>query len=144
MRTIFIIMIGLSGFILAQEAVETGIVIDSTTGLVWQDNSENNTTEYTWQEAIDYCEGLSLAGDDDWRLPNINEFKTIIDRSKIELAIVDGFEYIGVDNSYIYWSSSSFLNDENDEAWVVFFNNGIVSKELKDESGYVRCVRAGE
>ena len=31
------------------------IVTDTKTGLKWQDNSDTNSTQRTWQEAIDYC-----------------------------------------------------------------------------------------
>ena len=118
------------------------VVTDNATGLMWQDNNETNSTTYTWQEAIDYCEALNLGGDSDWRVPNINELKTIIDRSKTQPAIVDGFEYVGVNNHYIYWSSTTFNNGE--QAWVIYFDNGYVLGYGKHYSYYVRCVRDGE
>lgn len=55
---------------------------DDQTGLCWQDpqkdayNKENNgVTSY---DAVRYCEDLVLGGYDDWRLPTIDELRSII------------------------------------------------------------------
>jgi hypothetical protein len=32
-----------------------------------------------WEEALDYCEGLDLGGQTDWRLPNAKELQSIVD-----------------------------------------------------------------
>ena len=143
MRTILLIMIGLSGLLLADFSKSADIVTDSKTGLAWQDNNDTNGTQRTWQEAIDYCEALDLGGHSDWRLPNVNELKTIIDRTKTQPAIVDGFEYVGSSNYGSYWSSSTFKGLEGN-AWVVLFDYGVVLGYGKDYSGYVRCVRDGQ
>ncbi len=143
-------MIGLSSFSFSV-VEETGqftkvanIVSDSKTGLQWQDNNETNSTAYSWQEAIDHCEALTLDSLDDWRLPNINELKTLIDRSKREPAIKENvFEYIGTNNYYSYWSSTSIVGVEYD-AWVVVFNIGSVTGLNKYYYTYVRCVRDGQ
>ena len=116
----------------------TQIVTDSNTGLEWQDDAIGSTM--TWQSAIDYCEGLSLDGFEDWRLPNINELKTIVDRSKVNPAIVSGFD--NVLSSY-YWSSTTAKNYSN-YARIVHFDDGYVDVSSKSNSLYVRCVRAGE
>lgn len=52
-------------------------VTDNVTGLMWQQIpvSEN----MTWEEAIDYCENLELAGYDDWRIPTAKELFGISD-----------------------------------------------------------------
>ena len=72
--------------------VKTGeIIIDKKTGLFWQDNEESKTQKGNFEEAISYCEQLSLQGYNDWRLPNINEFYSILDYSKSP-AISDIFE----------------------------------------------------
>ncbi len=116
------------------------VVSDNKTGLEWQDNNDSNGTVRTWQEAIDYCEALSLEAHDDWRLPNINELKTLIDRSKSQPAIVTGFEYVRSNN---YWSSTSVVDNEN-VAWILDFNYGFVGGNYKFNGNYVRCVRDGE
>jgi len=54
-----------------------GTVTDHCTGLMWQ--KETAPGEYTWQEALEYCENLSLAGHRNWRLPNVRELESIVD-----------------------------------------------------------------
>jgi len=141
--SLFILIFSLTTTLLADFSKSGDIVTDSKTGLAWQDNNDTNGTQRTWQEAIDYCEALDLGGHSDWRLPNVNELKTIIDRTKTQPAIVDGFEYVGSSNYGRYWSSSTFKGDEGN-AWIVGFNNGFLDGYPKDFSRYVRCVRDGQ
>jgi len=124
----------------------TQIVTDSNTGLEWQDDAIGSTMN--WQSAIDYCEDtLSLDGHDDWRLPNINELKTLIDRSKYDPVIVRAFSNF----SYSDYCSSTINKSNSNDVWIVNFGNGKVkfynkSNEYYNNSKgyYVRCVRAGE
>jgi len=137
-------MIGLSAFLSADFSKSGDVVSDSTTGLEWQDNSDTNGTQRTWQEAIDYCEDLSLESYNDWRLPNINELKTLIDKSKFDPAIKsDVFVYV---KSSYYWSSTSVVGFEH-EAWVMdYYSASMLSdhKQSSHKKHYVRCVRDGE
>ena len=54
-------------------------VEDYDTGLVWQDNYDSKTITRDWQGAKDYCQGLTLAGSSNWRLPTIKELQSIVD-----------------------------------------------------------------
>ena len=130
-------MIGLS--LLKAEFLKNGdIVKDSVSKLEWQDNAVGSTM--TWEDAITHCEELSLGGHSDWRLPNINELKSIVDRSKDYPAIVNGFENT---SSNYYWSSTTNENFKN-RAWLVGFGGGYVNYYGKDYNYYVRCVRDGQ
>jgi hypothetical protein len=48
---------------------------DSTSGLVWQNGSSE---EMPWAEAVLYCESSSMVGEQDWRLPNVGELRSLI------------------------------------------------------------------
>ena len=141
MKKILLITIGLSALLFADFTKSGDIVTDTSTGLQWQDDVDAKNNTRTWSGAIDYCENLTLGGYSDWRLPNINELKSIVDRSKYSPAIADGFSNV---RSGYYWSSTTRAND-SDVAWVVSFYYGSVSNYgVKNRSHYVRCVRAGQ
>lgn len=140
MKRIILIMIGLSVVVLAAFVRDdsTGIVTDTTTGLNWQDNE---TVSKSWIQAIDYCEALTLGGYDDWRLPNQNELRSIVDRSKKNPAIDNSFKTIDISNSY--WSSTT-VYEYNNLAWLVSFSIGYGNKNSKSYEFNVRCVRDGQ
>lgn len=116
-----------------------GIVTENITHLEWQ--KEDNDLKYTWEAAINYCEGLSLAGQTDWRLPNIRELSSILDSSRFNPAI--DLTYFPNTNSSGYWSSTTGVF-ETGRAWYIYFYTAQVLVPHKTESNYVRCVRDGQ
>ena len=120
---------------------ENGTVTDNATGLIWQQEDDNNTYAYssdgTATEASDYCTNLNLGGSTAWRLPTIDELVQLTDKGSSNPAINPIFT--NVNNSY-YWSSTTYLANPN-YAWYVFFNYGYDFAHNKTNTGYVRCVR---
>lgn len=112
------------------------MVIDQATGLEWQ--KADDGTIRNWQEALAYCEGLSLAGYSDWRLPNIRELTSIVDDSKYNPAINLVFQ----GRSSSYWSATTGAYTSG-QAWSVYFYDGHDGLSMKAKGYYVRCVRAG-
>jgi len=115
-----------------------GTVTDTTTGLMWQ---QETSEKMTWESAISYCETLTLAGYDDWRMPNINELQSIVDYSKSSPSI--DTTYFPDTVSSDYWSSTTLAYGSSD-AWRVLFVLGNVYNNDKSASYYVRAVRAGQ
>ena len=143
MRAILLILIGLSSLSFAEFTKQNGVVTDSVTQLEWQDDYSDNGGDIkstTWQSAIEYCEALTLNGQSDWRLPNINELSSLVDNSKYNPSINSVFELTSSD---YYWSATTTAYTAVD-AWVVYFYDGNVVNNFKGDNGYVRCVRAGE
>ena len=107
-------------------------LINGVSKLQWQDDTVGSLVN--WMGAISECKDLNLAGYSDWRLPNINELKSIIDRTKVNSMIV-GVIYYG------YWSATTYKGNSN-SAWSVNFNGiGNMGYGSKSGKGYVRCVR---
>jgi len=52
---------------------------DPVTGLKW--TRADNGADIGWNEAVDYCKTLNLGGKSDWRLPEIDELKSLFDPS---------------------------------------------------------------
>ena len=116
-----------------------GTVTDDNTGLMWQ---QGEGGQKVWEDAISYCEGLSLAGHTDWRLPNIKELDSIADDTLFNPAIDTNF-FSDAQMSY-YWSSTTSAGSSY-IAWSVYFSSGRVNDfYYKSDSRYVRCVRAGQ
>ena len=118
------------------------VVIDIKTNLMWQDNGDGNH-DMTWQEAFRYAKKLNrekFAGFDDWRVPTIEELKTIVDYDRYNPAIRKEFKNVV---SGYYWSSTTDASDSSG-AWYVDFNGGGDGWYRKSASNYVRCVRAGQ
>lgn len=115
-----------------------GIVTDISTNLEWQDDV--SSVEKSWSDAIEYCEGLSIGGHDDWRLANINELLSIIDYSKNTPAIKESI-FQNITSNADYWSSSSH-HKTSSSAWIVYFGSGNTNAYPKSDSKSVRCVRS--
>lgn len=127
-----------------QETTENGknVVIDSTTGLMWQ--KEYVGDGISWGEALSYCQGLNdenYANHNDWRLPNKNELISLLNYNKSEEPYSDFPDMPG--EYAMFWSSTTCLPEYDDMAWGVIFGYGIVSRNYKYNKTemYVRCVR---
>ena len=76
------------------------VVKDKSSGLMWQ---KAYNSDINWQEALDYCENSDYAGYTDWRLPNMNEIKSITDALN---------PVFGWGTSYKSWiSSDTYINE---------------------------------
>jgi len=120
-----------------------GTVTDNNTGLTWQ---QDEGGAKTWEDAIVYCEALSLAGYTDWRLPNIKELESITDDNLYDPAI--DTNYFPDAHANYYWSSTTGIDirypEDSFYAWRIHFSSGSVSYYYKSLSHYVRCVRGGQ
>ncbi len=124
-----------------------GTVTDHQTGLIWQKEGSGNDVH--WFAAIAWCHDLcsgycgfsdgSKCGD--WRLPNINELKSIVDYSTSNPSI--NTEYFPNTFSSHYWSSTTYASSPYD-AWGVYFGYGGDSWGYKSSYRYVRAVRGGQ
>lgn len=115
------------------------VVLDTSSGLMWQDNAVGSTM--SWATAITTCEALELGGFSDWRLPNYNELYQLADRSRTNPAISPVF--VNTSSSSVYWSATTNASDTSD-AWYVDFSNGVGYWNDETYTYYVRCVRGGQ
>jgi hypothetical protein len=125
-----------------------GTITDNLTGLLWLKNADCFGMR-TWNNALSDCNGLasgacgltdnSTAGA--WRLSNVDELLSLIDRNQISPALPSGHPFSAV-QSASYWSSTTSLFDTS-FAWFVLFDDGYSDFDPKIGSGYVWCLRGG-
>lgn len=113
-----------------------GTITDNLTQLIWQ--KVPNTNLLTWENAIAYAEGLTLATATDWRLPNIKELQSLNDETLTNPSVnTTFFSTIGIKN---YWSSTTLPNQVL-ESWYWNTQFGITTYATKTTTNYVICVK---
>ncbi|HOW50506.1 MAG TPA: DUF1566 domain-containing protein [bacterium] len=112
---------------------EKVIVTDTATGLIW---TKECGGPVTWQNALGHCENSDYAGYTDWRLPNINELRTLVNRELFSPA--SDFPDMPADG--LFWSSSSYAS-LTAFAWGVGIDTGGVFNTSKGVDGLACCVR---
>ena len=99
-----------------------GSVTDAATGLMWQQSDSGEGM--IWEDALNYCENLDLAGHDDWRLPNAKELQSIVDYTRspdtTSSAAIDLLfsctsitNEAGVADYPFYWSSTTHAKPDS-------------------------------
>jgi hypothetical protein len=126
-------------------------ITDNLTGLVWTKDAGTPTVgactggTMTWQSALDYVACLNTSnylGHNDWRLPNVNELESLINRGQVDSVAwlnTQGF----TNTASHYWSSTSY-DYGPDSAWGVSFASGYVPTYNKPYYVHARCVRGGQ
>ncbi|MCF8039977.1 MAG: DUF1566 domain-containing protein [Desulfohalobiaceae bacterium] len=108
--------------------------VDPLTGLEWQIKCKE---AMTWHQARDYAAGLRLKGHADWRLPELRELESLLDRSVYRPEIRSEVPF---QDRRSFWTATTFAKD-TDNAWIVMFEGAYVLSYLKQNRYAVRCVR---
>ncbi len=120
----------------------SGVVTDSLTGLAWQTTALDETPR-TWAAALDYCETLTHAGKQDWRLPSIKELATLVDETA-EAAPVVAADFGGAATED-YWSSTpTSPYSGQPSAFTLDTDFGISLTLQMGQSRPARCVRTAD
>lgn len=87
-------------------------ITDKATGLMW--SKDDSGEGFLWKDALAYAESATIAGYDDWRLPNIKELQSIADYSGVFPAMDTTYfnltKLINIKGQVdypFYWSSTS-------------------------------------
>ena len=113
-----------------------GTVSDVATELVWQQIDSGGGIP--WEAGCQLCETLELAGFDDWRMPRVDELRTLVDYQLVNPSASEMFQA----HQFPYWTDTGVFGDPF-QAWVVSFFSGSITPRGTGESHYVRCVRGG-
>ncbi len=129
-----------------------GTVTDTRTGLMWKQclegygaancTADGGTTSFTWADALTHAENHTFASHSDWRLPNMNELRSLVEDCRVGPTINDAV-FPNTSSSGV-WSGSPNANSSNG-AWFVSFGYGLADDYGFHDVGYrVRLVRAGQ
>lgn len=131
--------------------VDGPVITDNCTGLMWQRTPPSGTM--SWIDALVFASDLTLAGFNDWRLPNVNELLSIVDYGSNWNAINPIFDSLpptssdddvtGPGPGSSFWSSTSADFAPELSAWRVNFAIGGLESVDKNNSHAVRAVRGG-
>ena len=116
-----------------------GTVTDTSTKLMWKQAPEAG--KYHWDEAMaTFGKNVSFAGYNDWRMPTIDELKSLIDDSYHPTIRPVAFPNTP---ATVFWSASPDV-DGGYSAWYVNFYYGYDGWYNKDNAFQVRLVRSGQ
>ncbi len=139
MRVLFLIVLFLSFLdarIYRQDTRK--VVVDTKNKLMWMDNESVFKIMKTHEDALKYCEDLKFSSYVDWRLPNIEEYKTIVDKKNEKNYINRAFKF-NVPSGYwafkAHWRTFWFYAD------YMHFISGTAYFDSRHKKKYVRCVR---
>lgn len=120
-------------------------VTDKLTGLTWAGDADPAGGHMRWQQALAYVASLNsrkYLGYNDWRLPNVNELKSLVNKQPDLARWLTSQGFRSVRKDY-YWTSSTYAA-YTACAWSVGMVSGIVAGRGKEDAGYVWPVRKGQ
>ena len=146
-----------------------GTAADELTGLVWLQDANCIMTNYPsfdnggvpatsgrviWERALDFIDGMNNSlyplcdgGHHDWRLPNKNELRSLINYESnssnyfASLVAVYGFSNIQ-DSANRYWSSTSSAFEPLAAAWTLYVGSNEIGTSGKTYARYLWPVRS--
>ncbi len=95
----------------------------------------------TTQAYVEHINQQKLCGLDNWQLPTVLQFQTIVNHQLTPRAIDTHYFPLAV-NSH-YWTQQSYAPDR-EHAWYLYFSDGSVSHTLKDQPMFLRLVSPAE
>lgn len=140
-----------------------GTITDPKSRLMWKrcleglsgtNCEEGKVEKYTWDEAVKRFKHVEYAGHSDWRMPTIDELKTLLYCSQgkdkngdcndgSERPTINKQAFPNAEAGYFVWSGSPNA-DGSDFAWYVYFNDGYSAYDSLDGGYAVRLVRGGQ
>jgi len=141
----------------SQFSIDNGdaFVVDTVTNLAWArcvvgqtwnidtEACDGEPLRLTWKEALQQANSLVIDSRTDWRVPNIKELATIVERKCVSPA-KNLVVFPGAPDGR-YWSSTPNTSaSAMTESWAVGFYNGRIDSQDKMSDFYVRMVRYAE
>ena len=118
-------------------------VLDRETGLVWE--RAPDAGERTWFNAVEFCQRRELGNRQGWRVPSIQEIRSLVDTAQAAPALPPGHPFTGVRSgrSDIYWSMTTDARSAVHVYTFTFNDAGSLIATPRDFVQLTWCVRGG-
>lgn len=131
-------------------ALTQGQLLHQASGLIWQrclygqqwQESEQRCTgdavRLSWSEALLVSATVGEAGQTEWRLPDVKEAMSVVERRCVDPAI-DVLLFPAANSENLWTSTTGHASAA--EAWVIAMYSGKNNLKRKDQQLYLRLVR---
>lgn len=131
-----------------------GTLTDSKTNLMWIKNGWrlDFVAAVTWWDAVKKSKDLTVGGYDDWRLPTIEEWSSLIDTANQNPALVAPNPFVNIICHMPYWSQTEFTYGKDHtcnqqcpfESYTVMLYAGKIQHQKKNDRAFIMPVRSLE
>jgi hypothetical protein len=127
-----------------------GTVTDRKTDLMWIKNGWRIDffSAVNWIEAKKKCEGFNYGGYNDWRLPTIKEWKSLLDKNNEYPALVEPNPFENIIVHMPYWSRTEYDSNRGNSikgpnrAYIVMLYYGQISHQSTNKLAFILPVRS--
>lgn len=131
---------------------QDGTITDTKTNLMWIQNGWRLDffAAETWEDAKQKCETFKLGGYSDWRIPTVEEWRSVIDPDKRNPAMIDPNPFENIIAHMPYWTLSEFTYGRDHtcikqcplETYTVLLYSGSINHQKKTERAFILPVRS--
>jgi len=131
---------------------QDNIIVDHSTNLTW--TKKDNGEGVIWNDALSYCNDLTLDSHSDWRLPNAKELHSIVDYDRspntTDSAAIDPKFNVSVitneagEKDYpFYWTSTTHKKEKIEGASAAYISFGRALGNMSEFGGWIDVHGAG-
>jgi len=129
-----------------------GTLTDRKTNLMWIKNGWrlDFVAAVPWWDAVKKSKDLKVGGFDDWRLPTIEEWTSLIDTANQNPALVEPNPFVNIISHMPYWSQTEFTYGKDHtcnhqcpfESYTVMLYSGKIQHQNKSDRAFIMPVRS--
>jgi hypothetical protein len=131
---------------------QDGTITDTRTNLMWVKNGWrlDFLSAETWFDAMEKCKNFIHGNYADWRLPTIEDWKTLIDGKHQNPALVEPNPFVNIISHMPYWSKTEYTYGKDHtcnvkcplETYTVMLYSGKILHQKKSDIAFIMPVRS--
>ena len=134
-----------------------GMIYDTILDVTWLADADYAQTsgydadgKMDWASAVAWAEQLSHCGYNDWRLPSLEEWHSLIDTRNQNPALIDPNPFSNIIGHMPYWTRTEYIYGQNytcikqcsHKTYVVMLYSGTIHHQKKTELAFILPVRS--